>query len=121
MVFPDCTHLLFCLSEKCSDISKPENGTMVFSTDGAITYVDFKCYHGYSLTGPSNISCIYTGKWDQEVPNCGNVIYKFIFDMKKSLKIKIAFMSIICLELFDKENFVIEKNCKAVEHQILFE
>ena len=73
LVFPDNTLLLFCLSEKCSDISKPENGTIVFSTDGAITNVEFQCNHGYSLTGPSNISCKSTGIWDQEVPNCGKL------------------------------------------------
>ena len=49
------------------------------------------------------------------------MLYIFIFYMKKTLTIKQPSHLSYFLEIFDKENFVIEINCKAVEYQILCE
>lgn len=41
------------------------------SVDGTVTKATFTCDVGYVLDGYSELTCLNTGLWDNDVPDCG--------------------------------------------------
>ena len=42
------------------------------SSNGVGTVATVTCDHGYSMTGEPRLTCGADGKWNQNVPSCGN-------------------------------------------------
>ncbi|KAL4229790.1 hypothetical protein ACF0H5_010181 [Mactra antiquata] len=55
---------------QCEDISPPDSGSMIESSDNYITTVVFSCDTGYYLNGAYTISCNPDGTWSDPVPTC---------------------------------------------------
>lgn len=55
----------------CDELDEVPNGNITVN-DPAFegTVATIQCNPGYTLTGPSVISCLNTGEWDGTLPGC---------------------------------------------------
>ena len=58
----------------CPNVQPIESGLYTTLTNGTMTSVQYSCYSGYQLIGPSTSLCLEEGIWDSQTPVCRKYI-----------------------------------------------
>ncbi|KAL4230224.1 Sushi [Mactra antiquata] len=56
--------------ERCTSLLDIDNGTIVISTNGTVTYAEYNCSIGYTLHGSLSRICSHDGTWTDVDPIC---------------------------------------------------
>uniref|UniRef100_A0AAY4CTR2 Sushi, von Willebrand factor type A, EGF and pentraxin domain-containing protein 1 n=1 Tax=Denticeps clupeoides TaxID=299321 RepID=A0AAY4CTR2_9TELE len=62
-----------CHPVECPLPKEITNGMVAYSQLEFSRSVTYSCQQGYRLEGPKTLTCLETGKWDQEVPTCKQI------------------------------------------------
>ena len=68
--------IIFCIIAQCQELSSPQNGSYLITTNGTTSIATFQCNVGTSLNGTDTLICFPDGSWSTTIPYCGKV---FIF------------------------------------------
>lgn len=71
-------YMLLFFSVPCDTLATVTGGNINLWSDGFITYANFTCSKGTSLSGERMIQCRNNGQWDFSVPTCG-MFYRKIY------------------------------------------
>lgn len=67
-VFGDCSVLFF--EALCEALSHPTNGSLITSTNGTTTSVEYSCDVGFTMSGDRTSKCSSDGTWTMTSPTC---------------------------------------------------
>ena len=67
---------LFCITivpfpDLCEALSNPDNGVILYETNGVNTVAAIECEAGHSLKGAYFMMCFSDGRWNDTLPSCG--------------------------------------------------
>ena len=58
-------------SALCETLSTPNNGEILYRTNGINTIVTIECETGHTLKGADVMTCLSDGGWNDSLPTCG--------------------------------------------------
>ena len=67
----------YYFSDICTNQSAPLHGNLEYHTNGSVTYIEYSCDIGYTLTGNNSAYCMADGTWDSTQPSCGEYMSLF--------------------------------------------
>ena len=62
-------------SALCEALSNPDNGVILYETNGVNTVAAIACEAGHSLKGADVMTCLSDGHWNDTLPTCGKILY----------------------------------------------
>ncbi len=66
---------LMLTSGVCPTMSPPVNGDVSVSTYNVEGVATFTCDDGYKLSGSSRCTCLASGSWSEEAPDCIGTLF----------------------------------------------
>ncbi|XP_068175737.1 E-selectin-like isoform X2 [Antennarius striatus] len=65
----------FCVAVQCPDLQQLENGVTSCGEDADMKFsfgntCSFSCDPGYTLVGPSTVTCTSSAEWNERIPHC---------------------------------------------------